>query len=101
MRVSRRVFQILLPETPTPEKVALRRSVICFAGNYTPYAASWVRYVALPPRDQMHMGMIDCLTSDLSAIHADIEASYCSISFQNIGPKLIEHDAEGAAFWLR
>jgi hypothetical protein len=49
----------------------------------------------------MHMSMIDRLPRHLSAIHADIEACYGSISFQNVGPELIQHDAEGAALWLK
>ena len=46
------------------------------------------------------MGMTDRLPRGLSAIHADIEACYRSIRFQNVGPKLIVYDAEGTAFWF-
>ena len=46
------------------------------------------------------MGVINGLASDLSAIDAYIETCDRPISFQNIGPELIEHDAYGATFWL-
>jgi hypothetical protein len=47
------------------------------------------------------MGVIDCLPRALSAVYSDIETCYHPISFQNIGPKLIEHDADGAAFGFK
>jgi hypothetical protein len=53
-------------------------SVICFARNYASNAAPRVRHIALPRRDQMDLGMFNCLSRNLSAIRADIETCYRS-----------------------
>ena len=45
--------------------------------------------------------MINRLPRNPSAVHADVEAICRAIYFENIGLKLIEKDAEGAALWLK
>ena len=55
-------------------------SVVTFAGDQVPDASSRVFYVALVPRDQMNVGMVNRLASVFAAIDTDVESN-CSMEF--------------------
>jgi hypothetical protein len=67
--------------------LAAFESVGGLSRNHTPHATTWVLHIALTARDQMDMGMANCLSGCVPIVYANVESAHRRVFLHYLSPQ--------------